>query len=267
MKYVALILALLCLSPLVEGKVIHVNETGWWVDTSQFHQSNTPLDDALKNASDGDKIIVYANGKLSGVIFQGEDRVLIKSWFWVFLGVLLFVASAFGLILYAGYRSNRNLNKAEMRRAVAGAFVIGVHCLLVLSVVFDVARDIVIGAYIGGITSIIGFYFGSRTVHQIRQEDEGYMGIENVDFRKEDKRGQIVVTFRNGSGKSVDIDAVYVNKRRVEISKIRVNPFSPAEIPVNFEWKEGEEYEIKVCTSEGRCSQIRVKAPERGGEM
>ena len=279
-KYTAILM--LCLLPgligCAGGKVIHVNETGWWVAKSQFHRSATPLNDALKNASAGDTIVVYRNGNLSGTfvhisrsilnsIQPQTTQVLIKNWLHVFLGVLLPVSVAFGLILYAGYRSNRNLNRTEMRRAMAGAFIVGIHCLLVLSVVFDVARDVVIGSYIGGLSSVIGFYFGSRTAQQTHGEgEEGAVRIENVDFR-DCKGRQIVISFRNGSSRSVEVDAVYINNKPQRIEKVKVNPKSAGEIVLDYEWEAGKDYSIKVCTSDGFCSEINRRAPERGGEM
>ncbi len=268
---------MLCLlfSGIAGGDVIHVNATGWWVNSSQFHQSDTISDDVLKNA-------------------------LLKNWSHVFWGVTLLVAAVFGLILYAGYRSNKNLNRAEMRRAIAGAFVAGIHCLLVLSIVFDVERDVVIGAYLGGLTSVVGFYFGSRTVLQTQQEQQGLqkqqllewqerverresgldienlgfyfgskttqqengvIGVENAEFRD----GKLVLSFRNGSGKSVEVDAVYVNGRAQKIEKTKVNPKSVKEIILDYLWEAGKDCSIKVCTSDGFCSEVNLKAPERAG--
>ena len=327
LKQTVPILMLLCLllgfSGNAGGDVIHVNATGWWVNSSKFHQSDTPLDDALKNASTNDTIVLYTDGRLSGAFvhlsvlkslqsqktarasLKNETSALLKNWSQVFWGVTLLVAAVFGLILYAGYRSNKNLNRAEMRRAIAGAFVVGIHCLLVLSIVFDVERDIVIGAYLGGLTSVVGFYFGSRTVLQTQQEQQGQqkqqllewqerierresgldmenlgfyfgskttqqengvVGIENAEFRD----GKLVLSFRNGSSKSVEVDAVYINGRAQKIEKTKVNPKSVKEIILDYDWEAGKvisltDYSIKVCTSDGFCSEVNLKAHERGG--
>ncbi len=94
------------------------------------------------------------------------DRTLLKNWFEVFIMSIGLVMLIFISLVLLGYKSNKSLNKTEMRRAIAGAFVVGIHCLLFLSIVFNVERNVVIGAYLSGVSSIIGFYFGSRTAQQ-----------------------------------------------------------------------------------------------------
>ncbi len=94
------------------------------------------------------------------------DRILLKNWFEIFIVSIGLVILIFISLILLGYKSNRSLDKTEMRRAIAGTFVVGIHCLLFLSIVFNIERSIIIGAYLGGVSSIIGFYFGFRTIQQ-----------------------------------------------------------------------------------------------------
>ena len=59
------------------------------------------------------------------------------------------------------------------------------------------------------------------------------IGIENAEFRD----GKLVLSFRNGSGKSVEVDAVYVNGRAQKIEKTKVNPKSVKEIILDYLWE------------------------------
>ena len=212
----------------VNATVVHVNATA-----------------AQVNATPGNATAVY--DKL------GAPQALVA---------LVGILAVFLAFVILGYRSNSSLNRGEMRRAIAGAFVFTFVVLIFVLLHLHYNRiNEVIASFMAMITTIVGFYFGSRTAQQEAEEGE-VVGIENAEFRD----GKIVLSFRNGGRKSVEVDAVYVNRRRVETPKVRVSPRSLAEISVSFEWKEGEEYEIKACTSKGKCSQIRVRAPKRGGK-
>jgi len=111
-------------------------------------------------------------------------ELYLKNWFEVFIMSIGLVTLIFISLVLLGYKSNKSLNKTEMRRAIAGAFVVGIHCLLFLSVVFNVERNVVIGAYLSCVSSIIGFYFGSRTaerkfdVPEKFERGKGEMGSE-----------------------------------------------------------------------------------------
>jgi parallel beta-helix repeat protein len=39
--------------------VMHVNETGWWIDPAEFNPSDTPVQDAIDNVSPGGTVIVH----------------------------------------------------------------------------------------------------------------------------------------------------------------------------------------------------------------
>ena len=60
---------------------IHVNETGWWINPAQFNASSgTPIQAAINNATDGDRIYVHAGAYTENVLvnkrltLEGEGR-------------------------------------------------------------------------------------------------------------------------------------------------------------------------------------------------
>ena len=70
---------------------------------------------------------------------------------------------AFALLIYVGVKADEKLNKGEMRRAIAGTFVVGFTVLMILSLSYDCSyqREIVM-MYIELVGIIVGFYFGQR---------------------------------------------------------------------------------------------------------
>ena len=73
------------------------------------------------------------------------------------------ILAAFALLIYVGVKADEKLNKGEMRRAIAGTFVVGFTVLLILSLTYDCGyqREIVM-MYIELVGIIVGFYFGQR---------------------------------------------------------------------------------------------------------
>ncbi|MHC1635373.1 MAG: hypothetical protein ACXQTS_01950 [Candidatus Methanospirareceae archaeon] len=151
---------LLCsLLSVVNATIIYVNHSGYWSDTMPFTPSEAPLDEAWNKASLGDVIVIYAdanNTKIMGTVVKSLD---VRGGMLAILAIL----ASFFIVLIMGYIANRKLDAGEMRRAVAGAFIVGFHILLVISLVTGFKTEMIISAYIAAVTAIIGFYFGSRT--------------------------------------------------------------------------------------------------------
>jgi RNase P/RNase MRP subunit p30 len=91
------------------------------------------------------------------------------------------------------------------------------------------------------------------------EREEGFLKVENVEFRCDDKR-QIVISLRNGTKRSVVVDAVYVNGKSQKINRVAIEPKSVKDVVLDFDWSENEVYNIKVCTSEGICLKEVSKA-------
>ncbi|AEA47364.1 hypothetical protein [Archaeoglobus veneficus] len=224
--------------------------------TDGLNESKTPLSDALKNASGS----VSLTENVSTV--NVAQKVLLENWNWLCV-LLLILAPAtvvFYIILRMGYRADRSLSKGEMRRAMAGAFVVGIHALLAVSIIFDIARNIVVGAYLGAISSIMGFYFGSRTAQQQQAQQAG-LEIENVEFRDDKK---VVVSVRNRGFMDVVVDAVYIGNKHFDLRQ-EIPSGSVRHIEFDFDWEAGS-YEIKICTSEGLKAEGKFDAPEKEKE-
>jgi len=77
---------------------------------------------------------------------------------------VLVVLGIFAVFIVIGYRSgDKNLDKGEMRRAIAGSFVMGFTLLVILSAWYELGSNNLVTAYIQLAGVVIGFYFGSRT--------------------------------------------------------------------------------------------------------
>ena len=79
------------------------------------------------------------------------------------IGAIIGILIAFALLIYVGVRVDKNLDKGELRRAIAGTFVVGFSILAILSFVFDILREHIVTAYIELVGIVIGFYFGQRS--------------------------------------------------------------------------------------------------------
>ncbi len=99
-----------------------------------------------------------------------RDITLVKNWRVISLLIIIPSILVLMILIIMGYFADKNLNKSEMRRAIAGTIIVGIHALLAVSIIFNISRDIIIGAYIAAVNSIMGFYFGSRTA-QTQQQD------------------------------------------------------------------------------------------------
>ncbi len=182
---------------------------------------------------------------------------------------MIFVVSAilgiFVLLIALGYRADKNLNKGEMRRAIAGTLVIGFVILVFLSLCYEISNQPLVIAFIELVGIVVGFYFGSKTVAEKKEVEEkktGQIRIENVQFSgKSDKI--INITIRNSGDFEVTVDRVYINNEPKEIKKVIISPKSAKDFPVEHEWKEGESYRIKVSTTEGTIIEKEEKAPKK----
>jgi len=90
---------------------------------------------------------------------------------WIILGATLAAGfAAFLIVVGLGFIGNRELNKGEMRRAITAFFIV-LFGLLVVSSFFPTKMELpgeIQGLFAGTVTTIIGFYFGSRTSETAR---------------------------------------------------------------------------------------------------
>jgi len=85
---------------------------------------------------------------------------------WINLGAVLGLSFiGFFILIWLGYANNRDLDKGEMRKAITAFFVL-LFGSLVASSFFPTGITLpgeIKGLFAGTITTLIGFYFGSRT--------------------------------------------------------------------------------------------------------
>ena len=184
---------------------------------------------------------------------------------WMTIFVVSAILGIFVLLIALGYRADKNLNKGEMRRAIAGTLVIGFVILVFLSLYYEISNQPLVIAFIELVGIVVGFYFGSKTVAEKKEVEEkktGQIRIENVQFSgKSDKI--INITIRNSGDFEVTVDRVYINNEPKKIEEGTISPKSAKDFPVEHEWNKGESYRIKVSTTEGTIIEKEEKAPKK----
>jgi heme/copper-type cytochrome/quinol oxidase subunit 2 len=86
----------------------------------------------------------------------------------VFTIVVLVITFLILVLLCYNAKETGKLDMGEMRRAMAGTFVVGFTILMILCLTYDIYRSEVIMAYIELVGIVIGFYYGSRTIENKR---------------------------------------------------------------------------------------------------
>jgi len=182
--------------------------------------------------------------------------------------VTIFVVCAilgiFVLLIVLGYRADKNLNKGEMRRAIAGTLVIGFVLLVFLSLCYEISNQPLVIAFIELVGIVVGFYFGSKTVAEKKEVEEkktGQIKIENVQFPG--KSDKIIITIRNSGDFEVTMDRVYINNEPKKIEEGTISPKSAKDFPVEHGWKKGESYRIKIATTEGIITEKGEESPNK----
>ncbi len=111
--------------------------------------------------------LVNINEKLTKKPLQPDD--------WKVLCILVgVVVGTFAALILIGYKNDKALNKGEMRRAIAGSFVVGFTVLVILSAWYEFESNNLVTAYIQLAGVVIGFYFGSKTA--LEKPPEGASG-------------------------------------------------------------------------------------------
>jgi hypothetical protein len=172
--------------------------------------------------------------------------------------VAIFVV--FFILISLGYLVDKKLNKGEMRRAIAGSFVVGFSILMFLSLRYDFSENQIITMYIQLAGIVIGFYFGSRAVGEKKEEEEKLeqISIENIQFSEQDKT--INITIRNSGTKNVIVDMAYINNEPKQVQVLTIKPESIGNLSIKHEWEKEKEYNIKIATTKGKVTESIEKA-------
>lgn len=194
----------------------------------------------------------------------GELAVVVttaKIHHWVGFVAIVVIVLCFGMILYLGWREDHKLDKGEMRRAIAGTFVIGFTILTILCLNYRIYQTEILLAYIELVGIVIGFYFGAKTAAGKRAEASAKIGIEHLRFPDPDRK-KIAITIRNGGDTEIKVDKVYVNEKAFE-TDVKIDSQKSKEIEQPCEWNYETEYTIKIVTTTGLASEISRLSPKK----
>ena len=169
------------------------------------------------------------------------------------------ILSIFGGMIYIGAKADKKLDKGEMRRAIAGTFVVGFTVLMILSIKYSISNNNITTMYVQLAGIVVAFYFGTRAVAVKRAEAAAMIGIEHVRFLPATKK--IAITIRNGGDSEINVDKIYINEDVIEES-IKISPEKSKETEQDCEWQSGIEYVIKIATTTGLTAEIQVSPPE-----
>lgn len=169
---------------------------------------------------------------------------------------IIITAIVFLLLMFMGCVVDGTLDQGEMRRAIAGTFVVGFTMLIFFLAVYEIKNNEVVAAYLQMVGVIIGFYFGARTA--LMGTDTGTsegLAIEFVEVDKDEKN--IILTIRNKGDNKLVVDKVYVTGKDLtkyfEMS-VTIDPKTSTKIDpltLNSVLESGSLIKIKVVTSTG----------------
>ena len=250
---VGAVLFVLCmLLPIVYAHANNTDETVC-INTSTANVSATTANVFTSTANVSTST---ANVSASSVkVFTSKPLISnIDSWF-----AAIFIILIFGGMILLGFRADKKLDQGEIRRAIAGTFVVGFTLLMVLSIKYDIPDNDVTTMYIQLAGIVIAFYFGTRAVAVKRAEAAATIGIEHVRFLPDHEK--IAITIRNGGDSEIKVDKIYINEDVIEES-IKISPEKSKETEQTYEWQSETEYKIKIATSTGLTAEIQVSPPE-----
>ena len=201
------------------------------------------------------------------VISAGTKPTVGSIW-----AAIIILAIVFLLLIYLGFAVDGTLDQGEMRRAIAGTFVLGFTMLIFFLARYDIANKDVVTAYLQMVGVIVGFYFGAKTALEGTSSgsSEG-LAIEYVEVNEEKKK--ITLTIRNKGENEIRLDKVYISGKGsddkdfakdftmgVNIAKktsIKMNP-----LELDMAAKPGSQIKIKVVADTGLADEKEHRLPE-----
>ena len=208
-------------------------------------------------------VITASNATATDV--GGELTVAVKTpssktpgWLiWTAIAMLCLIFIVFVLILCLGWLDDHKLDKGEMRRAIAGTFVLGVAVLAVLSIIYEFVLTDIVLMYIELTGIVVGFYFGAKTATEKRAEAAAMITIENVRFPFE----KVAITIRNGGDSKITMDRIYINKKAFDIKNGNIGPGNFVDVLQSYKWDPKTEYKIEVATTTGLTAETIELSP------
>ena len=172
-----------------------------------------------------------------------EDAEKHKITFWQAIVIVLIILVTFGLSLYLGWYEDKKLDKGEMRRAIAGTFVIGFTLLMFLSVSSGIYQKEVVLMYIQLASVVVAFYFGAKKVaaeipgvgakiEMGKPAPAGPPTVKNINPTK--GKGTVPVTIE-GTGFSKRAQVKVTQADQAEISApVKLKDITPTKITCTF---------------------------------
>lgn len=172
---------------------------------------------------------------------------------WIAVAIAgVIILGVFLSILLLGWHNDHSLNKGEMRRAIAGAFVAAFIILVLFSITNIIMQNDVIPTFINSAVIILGFYFGAKTAGTKETEAKDQIDIENVNFVNEK---EAKITMRNNGNNIIKVDKIYVNDESVDLKeKDVILSKESKEIVINLTeglLKSDKENKVRAVTSNG----------------
>ena len=220
-------------------------------------QANNTTEIGCINATTANVSALTANVSTSSVTVLSKSSILDDAGLLI---VAIVILSTFGGMIYIGAKADKKLDKGEMRRAIAGTFVVGFTVLMILSIKYSISdNNNITTMYVQLAGIVVAFYFGTRAVAVKRAEAAAMIGIEHVRFLPDLKK--IAITIRNGGDSEINVDKIYINEAVIEES-IKISPEKSKETEQDCEWQSGTEYVIKIATTTGLTAEIQISPPE-----
>lgn len=219
-------------------------------------QANNTNESVCINATTANVSAPIADVSASSVTVLSKSLILGDTGLWIAaIGILLI----FWWLIRIGAKADKKLDKGEMRKAIAGTFVVGFSMLMILSIKYDMPDNNITTMYVQLAGIVVAFYFGARAVAVKPAEAATMIGIEHVRFLPDPKK--IAITIRNGGDSEINVDKIYINEDAIEES-IKISPEKSKETTQTCEWQAGTEYVIKIATTTGLTAEIQVPPPE-----
>jgi len=184
-------------------------------------------------------LLVLAAILVKNVILSASD-VPPASSVWA---AIIILAIVFLLLIYMGCAVDGSLDQGEMRRAIAGTFVLGFTMLIFFLARYEIQNKEVVTAYLQMVGVIVGFYFGAKTalMGTSTGTSDG-LAVEFVEV-SEDKKN-IILTVRNKGDNKLMMDRGYVTGKYSDkasfteylpITGITIDPKTSAKITLKLD--------------------------------
>jgi len=178
---------------------------------------------------------------------------------------IIIIAVVFLLLIYMGCAVDGSLDQGEMRRAIAGTFVLGFTILIFFLALHPIKNNELVTAYLQMVGVIIGFYFGAKTALAGTSSGNEGLAIEFVEVSEDKKK--LILTLRNKGDNKLVVDKVYITGKgftKVFEISAAIDPKASTKtdtLTLDKELNSGSVITIKVVTSTGLVDEREHTCP------